>query len=153
MSASQPRIYNYYDDESSEICYDFVKFNDNKDGLIKLSLYEKIRNLLNSGFSNNWSKEDFKSSYFKTNDVLSDTSDNPYVKKRWEVYNEIYALLKVPSHMNTLKSYEIQYLCEYYKKMIYDNHGYYPPENSLMLLLLKKANVTRWCDNHTRSYL
>jgi len=63
-----------------------------------------------------------------------------YSRNTTNAYDKIIELLYNPD--NTLTTEEITLLCEYYKFIIHDVHGYYPNEDCKMYKLLRTARCT-----------
>jgi len=97
--------------------------NNMDSGIKKYSdLYYKIYSLIGNGF-------------------CMTMSIQMYARNTSNAFDEIIELLYNPE--NTLTTEEITLLCDYYKFVIHDVHGYYPNEDCKMYNLLKGARRTQ----------
>ena len=64
-----------------------------------------------------------------------------YARNTSNAFDEIIGLLYNPDNTLTLTTEEITLLCDYYKFVIHDVHGYYPNEDCKMYNLLRGAKA------------
>jgi len=125
-------FYSCYEETINDANYEIQYIYDRAIPATFSQLHDTIYELIIGGNCMNWSREEYgannKSSYQKIKELL-DRQTN----------------VELQTNDNTLTTNELNSLCEAYRFVTHDVHGYYPDDSFPMMRLLRSAKI---CDEY-----